>query len=148
MSKKILPPFLFLICCLAMIICSFLFPEWNYLPKPWNNVGFVLFFLGLAMVRKIQGMFQAAQTEINTFKSPQKLVTSGLFAYSRNPIYLGFTIALIGVAIVLGNLFALDGLLAFIFATNFWYIPFEEVAMENQFREDYLAYKKKVRRWL
>ena len=75
-------------------------------------------------------------------------MTSGLFAYSRNPIYLGFTIALIGVAIVLGNLFALDGLLAFIFATNFWYIPFEEVAMENQFREDYLAYKKKVRRWL
>ena len=148
MSKQILPPRLFFICCMAMIICSFLFPAGNYLPKPWNNLGFILFFIGLAMVRKIQGRFQTVGTEINTFKPPQKLVTSGLFTYSRNPIYLGFTIALVGVALVVGNLFAFDGLLAFIFAANFWYIPFEEAALEKQFGADYLAYKKKVRRWI
>ena len=100
------------------------------------------------MVRNIQGLFKQQQTEINTFKQRQKLVTTGLFRYSRNPIYLGFSMALFGVAIVLGNIIALDGFLAFIIATNLWYIPFEEAEMEKQFGEDYIAYKKKVGRWL
>ena len=148
MPKKILPPFLFLICCTAMILCSLLFPQWAYLPKPWNNLGFIFLFSGLAMVRNIQGLFKQQQTEINTFKQPQKLVTTGLFRYSRNPIYLGFSLALFGVAIVLGNIIALDGFLAFIIAANLWYIPFEEAEMEKQFGEAYITYKKKVRRWL
>ena len=147
MSQKLLPPYLFLICCTAMIIFSLLFPDWVYLPRPWNNLGFIFLFGGLAMVRNIQNLFKQHQTEINTFKPPQKLVTTGLFRYSRNPIYLGFSIALFGVAIVLGNVIAFDGFLAFIIAVNLWYIPFEEAEMEKQFGQDYLAYKKKVGRW-
>lgn len=130
-----------------MIIFSLLFPEWVYLPRPWNNLGFIFLFGGLAIVRNIQNLFKQHQTEINTFKSPQKLVTTGLFHYSRNPIYLGFSMALFGVAIVLGNFIAFDGFLAFILAVNLWYIPFEEAEMEKQFGQDYLAYKKKVGRW-
>ncbi len=100
------------------------------------------------MVRNCQILFKQQQTEINTFKQPKKLVTTGLFRYSRNPIYLGFSIALFGVAIVLGNFIAFDGFFAFIIAANLWYIPFEENEMEKQFGQDYLAYKKKVGRWL
>ena len=100
------------------------------------------------MVRNIQNLLKQHQTEINTFKPPQKLVTTGLFRYSRNPIYLGFSIALFGVAIVLGNVIAFDGFLAFIIAVNLWHIPFEEAEMEKQFGQGCLAYKKKVRRWL
>ena len=102
MPTEILPPFLFLFCCAAMIICSILIPQWVYLPRPWNNLGFIFLFGGLAIVRNIQRLFKQHQTEINTFKQPQKLVTSGLFRYSRNPIYLGFSIALFGVAIYWG----------------------------------------------
>ena len=147
MPQKILPPFLFLFCCAAMIICSLLIPEWVYVPRPWNNLGFIFLFGGLAMVRNIQNLFKQHQTEINTFKPPQKLVTTGLFHYSRNPIYLGFSIALFGVAIALGNVIAFDGFLAFIITVNLWYIPFEEAEMEKQFGQDYLDYKNKVRRW-
>lgn len=77
-----------------MIICSLLIPEWVYLPRPWNNLGFIFLFSGLAMVRNIQNLLKQHQTEINTFKPPQKLVTARLLRYSRNPIYLGFSIAL------------------------------------------------------
>ena len=147
MPQKILPPLLFLFCCAAMIICSLLILEWVYLPRPWDNLGFIFLFGGLAMVRNIQNQFKQHQTEINTFKLPQKLVTTGLFRYSRNPIYLGFSIALFGVAIVLGNVIAFDGFLAFIIAVNLWYIPFEEAVMEKQFGQDYLSYKKKAGRW-
>lgn len=100
------------------------------------------------MVRNIQGKFKKEATEINTFKSPKKLVSTGLFHYSRNPIYLGFTLALGGLAIVLGNYAALDGLIAFFIAAHLWYIPYEEEAMEKEFGEAYLDYKSKVRRWL
>ena len=147
MPQKILPPLLFLFCCAAMIIFSLLIPEWVYLPRPWNNLGFIFLFGGLAMVRNIQNQFKQHQTEINTFKLPQKLVTTGLFRYSRNPIYLGFSLALFGVAIVMGNVIAFDGFLAFIIAVNLWYIPFEEAVMEKQFGQDYLSYKKKAGRW-
>ena len=88
------------------------------------------------------------ETEINTFKPPKRLVTDGLFRYSRNPIYLGFTLALLGWAIVLGNLAALDGVLLFFLAAHFWYIPFEEKAMKKEFGTVYEQYKKQVRRWL
>jgi len=148
MPQKLLPPFLFLICCVAMITCSLLFPQWTYLPKPWNYLGVPLLLLGLGMVRNIQGKFKKEATEINTFKSPKKLVSTGLFRYSRNPIYLGFTLALGGLAIVLGNYAALDGLIAFFIAAHLWYIPYEEEAMEKEFGEAYLDYKSKVRRWL
>ena len=131
-----------------MIICSLLIPEWVYLLRPWNNLGFIFLFSDLAIVRNIQNLLKQHQTEINTFKPPQKLVTTGLFRYSRNPIYLGFSLVLFGVAIVLGNIIALDGFLAFIIAANLWYIPFEEAEMEKQFGEAYITYKKKVRRWL
>lgn len=131
-----------------MIICSFLFPQGVYLSQPWNKLGIIFLLSGLAIVRNIQGLFKQEQTEINTFKPPQKLVTTGLFRYSRNPIYLGFSFALFGVAILLGNYIAFDGFLAFIIAVKLWYIPYEEAEMEKQFGQDYLDYKSKVGRWL
>lgn len=84
----------------------------------------------------------------NTFKKPRKFVDSGLFSISRNPIYLGFTIALIGVAVLIGNLVSLIGVFIFFFITNSWYIPYEEENMEKEFGNDYKIYKSKVRRWI
>ena len=83
------------------------------------------------MVRNIQNLLKQHQTEINTFKPPQKLVTTGLFRYSRNPIYLGFSIALFGVAIVLGNVIAFDGFLAFIIAANLCIYPLKRQKWKN-----------------
>jgi protein-S-isoprenylcysteine O-methyltransferase Ste14 len=147
MQKKSPALFLFFFSCAAMIICSLLIPEWVYLSRPWSNLGFIFLFSGLAMVRNIQNLLKQHQTEINTFKPPKKFVTTGLFRYSRNPIYLGFTMALFGVDIVLRNFIAFDGFLAFLIAVNLWYIIFQEAEMEKQFGQDYIAYKKKVGHW-
>ena len=148
MKFKLLPPFLFLFCCLLMFLLTVSVPQLAFLTTPYNYLGFVLFFVGLSVVRKGQFVFKAAKTEINTFKPPKHLVIEGPFRYSRNPIYLGFTLALLGWAMVLGNLVSLDGVLLFFFVANFWYIPFEEKAMEKEFGADYIAYKEQVRRWL
>lgn len=115
---------------------------------PLELHGFLFVFWGLSDGGTGLRKFNALATEIHTFKRPKKLVTEGLFRYSRNPIYLGFTLALLGAATVLGNGVAYTSAGLFFFTAHFWYIPFEEKNMAAEFGTAYLEYKKKVRRWV
>ena len=145
---KLLPPFLFLFCALLILGFNLVLPALSLHLSPWNYIGFFFLFSGLYIVRNIQRKFKQVATEINTFKQPKHLVDDGLFRYSRNPIYLGFTLSLFGLALLTANLAAFDVVLLFFLVAHFWYIPFEEKAMEKEFGTDYIAYKKQVRRWL
>lgn len=118
------------------------------IPKPYNYIGIVLILMGLLITINVRRQFNKIDTEIHTFKKPRRLVTSGLFKISRNPIYLGFAISLIGVWILLGTILPIFGCLLFIVITNSWYIPFEERAMTQLFGSAYENYKLDVRRWL
>ena len=76
------------------------------------------------------------------------LVTSGLYQFSRNPMYLGMVIVLIGLAAVFGNLWLLAGPLAFALYINRFQIKPEEQMMAAKFGSDYTTYKSRVRRWI
>jgi len=146
--QKIIPPFLLLISTLLMILLHFIVPFQIVVHNPFNFFGLFLIILGLVTARKVSKTFSKIDTEIHTFKKPRQIVTNGLFQYSRNPIYLGFVIVLIGLNIVLGSLTPFIVVLIFVFVTDYWYIPFEEKNMQEQFGQDYRNYKKKVRRWI
>lgn len=90
----------------------------------------------------------SARTNIKTFDRPDVLVTDGAFAFSRNPMYLGFSIALVGFAIKLNvwPAFVVAG--AFIVVAHFWYIRFEERMAEATFGAAYDDYRRRTRRWL
>lgn len=118
------------------------------IPKPFNYLGIALITLGIIMILIVVRELKKNNTEIHTFRKPGKLVTNGLFRISRNPIYLGFTISLVGVWVLLGTILPILGCLVFIVVTDNYYIPFEEQNMENIFRDEYKNYKKKVRRWI
>ena len=148
MKITLIPPLVFLLCLIAMVGLTMNFTQFAFLPTTWNYMGFFLFFGGLAMVGTGLRKFNALATEIHTFKHPKKLVTEGLFRYSRNPIYLGFTLALLGAATVLGNGATYTSAGLFFFTAHFWYIPFEEKNMAAEFGTAYLEYKKKVHRWV
>ncbi len=120
----------------------------EFIPYPYNYLGFVFVILGLKITQTISSKFSKEATEIHTFKTPKKLVTTGWFTISRNPIYLGFTISLIGFWIFLGSVLPIVGCIAFVLITDRWYIPFEEKNLERIFGKDYMNYKTKVRRWL
>ena len=96
----------------------------------------------------VRKRFDKINTEIHTFKKPRRLVTDGVFKISRNPIYLGFAISLLGVWILLGSLLPIVGCLLFILVANYWYIPFEERAMKETFGAKYENYTSTVRRWI
>jgi len=94
--------------------------------------------------------FRRAGTTLNPLKpeNTSALVTSGIYTMTRNPMYLGLLLVLLGWAVSLSNVLAFAFLPAFIVYMNRFQIRHEEDALRSMFGEDFLAYKARVRRWL
>jgi len=146
--KKMIPPVLFVICIAIMVGLRLVFPIVQFLTLPISLVGIVPLIVGLGIAKHGADLFKKTGTNIETFNDPDILVTQGIYRISRNPIYLGFLIALLGVAIVLGNVSSILVVIGFFVITEHWYIKFEEAAMAKTFGEQYTQYKAKTRRWL
>ena len=94
--------------------------------------------------------FRLAKTTISPFHPNQTshIVQTGIYRFSRNPVYLSLAIFLIAFAIYLENATALLVIPLFIWSINYLQIQPEEQMLEQKFGEEYLAYKKAVRRWV
>ena len=123
-------------------------PRLQILGAPWSYSGILLFGLGAVITISASRRFRRMETNINTFRNPDILVTSGLFAFSRNPMYLGFVLTLFGVGVVFDHWPAMLPAGVFFLACHYWYIPFEEKAALEQFGDRYKDYKRRVRRWI
>ncbi len=105
---------------------------------------------GLAIDAVSVAAFVRAKTTVNPM-APERsnaLVISGLYRISRNPMYLGMAMILVGIALYLGAPLALLMALLFVFLIERWQIAPEERALEEKFGDQYRAYKKRVRRWI
>jgi protein-S-isoprenylcysteine O-methyltransferase Ste14 len=92
--------------------------------------------------------FRKLKTNISPLKPPTILVTDGIFRYSRNPMYLGLVLALLGVWTLWGSLSPLVAVIVFILIIDRWQIPHEEKMLKDKFGSEYENYKLKVRRWV
>lgn len=110
-------------------------------------MGIPLTMLGLGMSSWGSKYFAEIGTNIKTFDQPDVLVSDGLFRWSRNPMYLGFALALTGLAIGLGSLAGAFAPAIFVLAADRWYIPFEEKQMRQTFHDQYEDYSRLVMRW-
>ncbi|MFC1872686.1 methyltransferase family protein [Chloroflexota bacterium] len=82
------------------------------------------------------------------FNPPQKLITTGLYRYIRNPMLLGLFIFLVGLGLLLGSLSLIFILTPIFIIINVLYLmAIEEKEMEKKFGKQYLDYKKKVPMW-
>ena len=84
-------------------------------------------------------------------RTPEKateLVVIGIYKYSRNPMYLGVLLVLMGVAVYLGALSAIIGIASFVAFINKFQIEPEEIALQEKFGERYAQYAQKVGRWM
>lgn len=102
--------------------------------------------LAIASVRSLH----ENETTVNPLQpdTSSALVTDGVFKLSRNPIYLGFLMALVGCALWLGALTSLIGLPLFVWYINRFQIEPEEVALQARFGEEFEQYRRQVRRWI
>lgn len=94
--------------------------------------------------------FHLAKTNLDPqqLEKTTKLVTSGIFSFTRNPMYLSLLLILIAWALWLGHWLAWSGVCSFVYLMNCFQIAREEDYLEMKFGEDYRQYKSKVRRWI
>lgn len=146
--KRFLPPYLFFICIGLMLVLHYLLPGPTIIPAVLQYAGVGFLLLGVALAIKGSRHFARVETNINTFDKPDLLVTDGLFRYSRNPMYLGFALALFGVFVFLGSTSPALVCIVFVLITHYWYIRFEEKVMYEMFGDEYTQYKRQTRRWI
>jgi protein-S-isoprenylcysteine O-methyltransferase Ste14 len=94
--------------------------------------------------------FRNAGTSINPLKpdTTSTIVTSGVYRFTRNPMYVGMTLVLVAWAVFVSSAWALLGPLVFILYMNRFQIMPEERVLSGNYGTAYSAYKAKVRRWL
>ena len=111
-------------------------------------LGFVVIMIALFNIVRTLRLIRFNKTAINTFKAPSRFIKTGPFKFSRNPIYLGFLMILIGIGLLLGTFSGFIGAFLFFMVADLWYIPFEEDKCGQIFGKEYLDYKQNVRRWI
>lgn len=146
--NKLLPPAYLLGTLLVMLGLFFFFPVRMLIPAPWNLAGFLTLILGVYLNLSGAGLFQAAGTTLRPFDRTAVLVTGGVYRVSRNPMYLGFVLVLLGVAFLLGSTTPFFAIPVFWLVIEKRFIQAEERLLAERFGEAYLDYCKRVRRWL
>lgn len=146
--KKILPPILLLICIGLMVLLHYILPIQNLLQFPFNLLGIPLIIIGIGISILGSIKFEKEITTSMTFDIPRVLVINGLYRYSRNPMYLGFIFFILGIWLLMASLSSFFVVVLFFLSLDRYYIPFEEAVLRKKFGEDYLEYKKNVRRWI
>jgi len=146
--KPILPPTYFLIALLSIPAFAWLFPQPVIAPGYWNLLGLLPLAAGLAMTLIADQAFQRAHTTVKPFEESSILVTSGMYQVSRNPTYLGFTLSLVGVAILLRAAVPFLVCLAFVVWIERRFIVHEERMLAKKFGSEWQTYRTRVRRWL
>jgi protein-S-isoprenylcysteine O-methyltransferase Ste14 len=110
----------------------------------------VLGVAGIAVALGGVWSFRRAKTTVNPLKpeTSSALVSTGVYAFTRNPMYLGMALVLIAWAVYLSNVWSLAGPVLFgLYITRFQIIP-EERVLDGLFGKSFAEYKKQVRRWL
>lgn len=94
--------------------------------------------------------FRRARTTVNPLKpeAASALVTSGIYRYTRNPMYVGFALWLLAWGLYLASPLVLLGVLGFVLYMNRLQIAPEERALGRLFGAAFAAYRQRVRRWL
>jgi protein-S-isoprenylcysteine O-methyltransferase Ste14 len=138
-----------LIFVLAAIFGShYMIPIKTLIEPPTNRLGLPLILAGVLLDVWAASLFRERRTSFKLQGGAASLITDGPFGFSRNPMYLGITAALLGLAVFLGSLMAFLYPALFFVLFQFVVIPMEEKRMEEAFGEEYRDYKRKVRRWL
>ncbi|ALO16798.1 Putative protein-S-isoprenylcysteine methyltransferase [Salinivirga cyanobacteriivorans] len=147
-TNKILPPRVFQIALLVIVVIHFLIPVRFIYNSPVRFFGVIPIAYGVYLNIYSDWLIKKYKTTIKPFEKPTSLIEKGTFSYSRNPIYLGMVLIVLGCSLLSGSVLSFVVPVAFAFILHFKYIIVEEVNLASQFGEIYLSYKSKVRCWI
>ena len=146
--SKIPPPLVVLILVTSTYFSS---KKIDLIHIPFQTlISIFILFVGILILLNPVLKFKKSKTTINPikFKKVNKLVTSGIYKYSRNPMYLGLLMIVISSSIFYLNIYSILTPLFFYLWINRFQIKREEIFLTEKFGKEYLSYKKTTRRWI
>lgn len=148
MPSRLYPPHYLLLSILSIVGIDSLL-QMPFVSSAIALVGGLLFLLsGIVLAASAARLFSKAKTGIVPFSDSTKLVVSGAYRFTRNPMYLGMFFCLIGVTLLVNNVLGLLVLLLFFFIIRQKFVLKEEVQMLETFGDDYAQFKARIRRWI
>jgi len=145
---KIPPPILVLILVISNYFSS---KKIDLILLPNQDlISFIIFLIGVLILINPIFKFIKSKTTIDPikFKKVNKLITTGIYKYSRNPMYLGLLMIIISTSIFYLNIFSIITPILFYFWINRFQIKREEIFLKEKFGKEYLLYMTKTRRWI
>jgi protein-S-isoprenylcysteine O-methyltransferase Ste14 len=148
MIRRILPTSYLFIALIIMLVLNFLIPIHMLIPAPWNLIGIIPLVIGILLNLFADGALHKGGTTVKPFQESAALITDSVYAISRHPMYLGFVLVLIGVAILLRSLSPWIIIPVFVVLIEVVFISGEEKMLAEKFGPTWIAYRKKVRQWI
>ena len=147
-AVKLPPPLIFLVFMLAGYVLQLLIPIPLGLSKWGGLIGSTLVTAAMLALLFLLVSYLRAKTSIEPWKPTSHIITTGLYTYSRNPIYVAFCVINIGAGCYLNSLWVLLSFFPAAVTVYHLAIRKEEAYLEAKFGAQYTDYKSKVRRWL
>ena len=146
--KKVLPPTYFLVALLGMTVLHFVWPLGRYCSFPLTLTGLAPLLVGVLLNLAADREFKRHATTVKPFEQSSALVTAFPFSLSRNPMYLGVAVMLLGVALLLGTISPLLPVVVFPILMDVKFVRVEERMLAETFGTEWVRYRSKVRRWI
>jgi protein-S-isoprenylcysteine O-methyltransferase Ste14 len=145
--RRLLPPTYLYAAIVLIIVLHVLIPGPHLISSPWRYLGILPLLVGSALNLMADQAFKQHATTVKPFEESTFLITHSVFRISRNPMYLGFVLLLIGIVILLGSVTPWLVVAGFPFLMENLFIRTEESMLETQFGSTWLEYKQRIRRW-
>lgn len=146
--RIIYPPMWLVFGVIAIFALNEFAPLLRYTGRLSQGLGGALLLAGLGLLVISGGLFSRAGTGLVPFRDVKVLVTHGVYAFTRNPMYLAMALILLGVAVTVGAASALAIPPLFLVVVYQRYVKPEEAMLHDVFGEQYADYCRRVRRWL
>lgn len=150
MEASVPPPIVALVFGLAMWLAARTATSFGFTIRARNAFTLFLALAGVAVVVAGIVEFRRARTTVNPLNpgSASALVGSRVYRFTRNPMYLGFAMILLGWAVHLSSALSVLGVAGFVAYMNRFQIRPEEKALRVLFGQEFDAYSERVRRWI
>ncbi|MCB1625922.1 MAG: isoprenylcysteine carboxylmethyltransferase family protein [Pseudomonadales bacterium] len=150
LELKVPPPVIAILCVALAWALARVTPGFTYVLPARILITVIICLAGVALVLSGLVAFRRARTTVNPH-TPEKstsIVRSGPYRFTRNPMYLGLAMVLLGLCVYFANSLAVIAVAVFVaYITRFQIMPEERLLLET-FGESYAEYKRSVRRWI
>ena len=147
-NRNVHPPVVALFFIVIAYVLGRFIPLPFIVPMVVRNIGLLLTFIGFLLGIGAFMEFRKARTTLDPHGSAKQVVTSGIYRFTRNPIYLGFLLMVIGFPLISGLVWGLFLAPLYMLTMSRLVIEREEIYLEKKFKDQYTGYKSRVRRWL